>query len=295
MKPLFYIYIVAAIIHLLFWLNLIPYPTVRQRSMQWLYTYLAIDVLLLIRVFIIYAYQSRPMCVPHFLRTIMCYYEAIFDNYLNVLQSYIILALNICRYLQITDNRDIYVIRHRTIIISHFLIYILPILCYIIAILCHWLVIFKPQNDICDLELTSAVVQILFLLFSYFIPLVFTSIFLFLSLRHIRNTNGIRTQQIIEARLKYHRQLIIQSGAFYSVWLILWSPYLLLFPFYYRHSTSGTITEIFICIGIVLDPFIVAALDIRFLRAWHSTWNHLIECIRPVRVAPMPVAIAPNY
>ncbi|CAF1219510.1 unnamed protein product [Adineta steineri] len=295
MKPLFYIYIVAAIIHLLFWLNLIPYPTVRQRSMQWLYTYLAIDVLLLIRVFSIYAYQWRSMCVPHFLRTIMCYYEAIIDNYLNVLQSYIILALNICRYLQITDNRDIYVIRHRTIIISHFLIYILPILCYIIAILCHWLIVFKPQNDICDLELTSAVVQILFLLFSYFIPLVFTSIFLFLSLRHIRNTNGIRTQQIIEARLKYHRQLIIQSGAFYSVWLILWSPYLLLFPFYYRHSTQGTITEIFICIGIVLDPFIVAALDIRFLRAWHSTWNHLIECVRPVRVAPMPVAIAPNY
>ncbi|CAF3747460.1 unnamed protein product [Adineta steineri] len=295
MKPLFYIYIVAAIIHLLFWLNLIPYPTVRQRSMQWLYTYLAIDVLLLIRVFVIYAYQSRSICVPHFLRIIMCYYEAIFDNYLNVLQSYIILALNICRYLQITDNRDIYVIRHRTIIISHLLIYILPILCYIIAILYHWLVVFKPQNDICDLELTSAVVQILFLLFSYFIPLVFTSIFLFLSLRHIRHTNGIRTQHIIEARLKYHRQLIIQSGAFYSVWLILWSPYLLLFPFYYRHSTPGTIAEIFICIGIVLDPFIVAALDIRFLRAWHSTWNHLIECIRPVRVAPMPVAIAANY
>lgn len=97
-RLLLYICIIATIIHCLFWIQLITYPKVRQWSMQWLYSYLATDLLLLVRFFCSYAYRSWPWCIPPLFSVFMCYSEAIFDNYLNLLQSYILLALNICRY-----------------------------------------------------------------------------------------------------------------------------------------------------------------------------------------------------
>jgi hypothetical protein len=294
-KPLFGICIVAAIIHFLFWINLIAYSTVRQRSMKWLYAYLITNLLLLIRFILLYAYRWSPLCVPYLLRTIICYCEAISDSYLNLLQSYILLALNICRYLQVARNYNVYLLKHRIIIMSHFLIYILPLLYYIISIVCHQLLLETPQGNAYDLLFITITIQIRFLLFSYFIPVIPTLVFLIFSLKHVHNTDGIRTQQIIDARLKYHRQLVMQSIVFYSLWLFLWSPYLLLFPFYYKNSTTGSITQMLSCVNIALGPIVIASLDVRFLRAWQSTWNHLIKYIRPARVAPMPAAILPKY
>ncbi len=113
--------IIAAIIHFLFWINLIAYPTVRQRSMQWLYAYLTTDILLLIRFFLLYVYHWSSLCIPNIFHLIICYYEAIFDNYLNLLQSYILLALNICRYLQVARNYNVYRYKYYQIIACHFL------------------------------------------------------------------------------------------------------------------------------------------------------------------------------
>jgi hypothetical protein len=284
-KPVFIICFVAAIVHVLFWINFIAYPTVRQRSMQWLYAYLITDLLLLVRFFLLYAYRWWPICVPYLLRTIICYCEAISDNYLNLLQSYILLALNICRYLQIARNYYVYQLKHQATIVCQFLIYLLPLLCYNIAITCRWLVLQRPQSNVCDLSFTTITTQIRLLVSFYFIPVALTLVFLLLTLRHVRNTDGIRTQQIINARLKYHRQLVIQSSVFYSLWLILWSPYLHFFPFYYKHSSTGSVTQIL--------SYVSLALDVRFLQAWRSTWNHIRRYMRPARIVPILAAILP--
>ena len=290
-KPVFIICIIAAVIHFLFWVNIIAYPTVRQRSMQWLYAYLITDLLLLIRFFVLYVYRWWPICVPYLLHTIICCFEATFDNYLNLLQSYILLALNICRYLQVVRNHNIYQLKRRTMIICHLLIYLLPPLYYITGIVYGWLVLLRPQSNACDISFTTITVQILFVLFFYIIPVALALLFLFLSLKYVRNTDGIRTQQIIHARLKYYRQLVIQSSVFYSLWLLLWSLYLLLFPFYYRHSPVGIVTEILSYISLTLDPFVIASLDVRFLQSWRSIWNHLRRYLRPRRVVPVLAVI----
>jgi hypothetical protein len=279
-KPLFYMCILATISHLLFWIQFIVYPSVRQCSMQWLYAYLVTDVLLLIRFFLLYIYRWRPICVPHLLRTIICYYEAIFDNYLNLLQSYILLALNVCRYLQIAHSHNVYSLNRRAIIVAHILIYVLPLFGHVITIICGWSVLQNPPGDACDLLPVSLMIRLLFLLFSYFIPVILTLLFLLLSLSYIHNTDGIRTQEIVDARLKHHRQLAIQSCVFYSIWIILWSPHLLVFPFYYTNSTVGTITQKLNYLSIIVDPIVISALDVRFLKAWRSTVDHLKRHIR---------------
>lgn len=270
-QPILYICIVATVIHVLFWIQLLTYPSVRQWSMQWAYAYLLTDLFLLVRFFLLYIYRSWSTCVSHFFRIVICYSEAIFDNYLNLLQSYILLALNVCRYLQIVHSHNVYSSNRRLILTAHILIYSLPLAGHLIAIQCRWSVLQNPSGDACDLLPVSLIVRILVLLLSYFIPVILTLTFLFLSLNFVHNTDGIRTQEIVDARVKFHRQLVIQSGVFYSLWLILWSPHLLVFPFYYKNSTVGMIAQILNYISITLDPIIIAALDVRVLQAWKST------------------------
>jgi hypothetical protein len=285
---------VATIIHVMFWIQLIAYPTVRQWSMQWLYAYLATDLLLLIRFFLFYAYQWWPICVPHLLRIIICYCEAIFDNYLNLLQIYILLALNICRYLQIAYNHNAYSENRCIIIIAHFLIYFLPLFGHIMTILFGWTILQNQMNGVCDLLPISLPIRILFLLFSYFIPVILTVIFLYLTLIHIRNTDGIRTQEIVNARHKYHRQIVLRASVFYTLRLLLWSPHLLLFPFYHKSSTIGIIAQVLNYISITLDPIVISTLDIRFLQTWRSTGDHLIRFIRRQQSLPVPVVSSTN-
>jgi hypothetical protein len=249
---------------------------------------------LLIRFFSLYAYRWWPACIPHRLRTLICYCEAILDNYLNLLQSYILLALNICRYLQIAHNHNVYSSNRYIIILAHFLIYFLPLFGHIIAIRFGWSVLLNPPGDACDLLPTSMTIRIIFLLLSYFIPVILTLVFLSLSLNHIRNTDGILTKAIIDARHKYHRQLVIQSSVFYSVWLLLWSPHLLVFPFYYKNSTIGAIAQILNYISISIDPIVIATLDVRFLQAWRSARDYLTRYIRRHRSIQVPVILPIN-
>ncbi|CAF3502334.1 unnamed protein product [Rotaria sp. Silwood1] len=292
--PIYYICIFATMNHIFFWIQFIAYPSVRQHSMQWLYAYLITDFLLLIRFFLLYAYRWLPVCLPYLFRMIICYSEAIFDNYLNLIQSYILLALNICRYLQIAYNHNVYSLNRRLIIIVHFLIYIIPLFSHIIIIICGWSVLENPPGDVCDLLPVTLTIQLLFLLFSYFIPVILTLIFLLLSLNYIHNTHGIQTQIIVDARLKYHRQLVVQSCVFYSLWLILWSPHLVVFPFVYKSSTVGIIAQILNYLSIAVDPIIIAALDVSFLHAWKSTRDRLDRYIRRRPSIPAPITFPLN-
>lgn len=293
-RPIFYLCIFATMSHLLFWIQFIAYPSVRQHSMQWVYAYLITDLLLLVRFFLIYIYRWIPICVPHFYRMVICYCEAIFDNYLNLLQSYVLLALNICRYLQIAYNHNVYSSNRRLIVVAHLLIYITPLFGHIISIICGWSKLEYPPGNVCDLLPGSLTIQLFFLLFSYFIPVILTLIFLLLSLNYIHNTHGIQTQVIVDARLKHHRQLVVQSGVFYSLWLILWSPHLVVFPFLYKNSTVGTIAQILNYLSIAVDPIVIAALDVRFLHAWKSTGEYLRRYLRRQRTIRVPVTVPLN-
>jgi hypothetical protein len=84
----------------------------------------------------------------------------------------------------------------------------------------------------------------------------------------------------------------MQSSVFYSLWILLWSPHLLLFPFYYKNSTIGTIAQILNYISITVDPIVIAALDVRFLQAWRSTGSYLKRYIRRYQSIPIPVTLS---
>lgn len=99
-RPLLYVCLIASIMHILFWLQVAFFPTLQQKSMQWLYAYLITDILLLIRFFFAFIVHTMSQeCIYNRIWFLfVCYTEGIVDNYLNTLEGYILLGLNICRY-----------------------------------------------------------------------------------------------------------------------------------------------------------------------------------------------------
>ncbi|CAF1078230.1 unnamed protein product [Adineta ricciae] len=291
-RPILCICLLATVNHLIFQIQLKVFPTVHKRSMLWVYAYIITDLLLLLRFFLLYIYRWWPRCIPHVVRTFICYGEAVFDNYLNQLQCYILLALNICRYLQIVHGHNVYVSNHLIIMIAYCLIYFLPFISHIVMIAFGWTLLQNPPGGFCNLLPISLIIRIAFLVFSYFIPVCLTLVFLLLSLHHIQRTDGIRAQEILDARQKYYRRLVLQSAIFYTIWLVLWSPNLLLFPFYCKNGRIGNLAKILSYINITLDPIAISALDRRFLQTWQLTGDQCRRWLRRRQSSPVPVILS---
>lgn len=284
-QPSFYICIVAMIIHLAFWLSILAYSSLRQwESLQWLYAFLIVDLLLLVRFFILYGLRTSSACVSVALRTVVCYFESVGDIYLNLLQGYILLALNICRHYQITrGGTNIYASYRRLMLTTHIGIYLIPLIVLIIEINVGWAVSYRRPGDSCDLDFPSVGIRIFNTIFCYAFPVGLTLIYLCLSLRHVRLTAAaIRNQQISDNRLKHHRLLVLQSFIFYSVWLLLWSPHVIVSQYVYVSSTVGAITQILNYVELTFDPLIITALDVRFLKVWKKTFRKMKTRIVPV-------------
>lgn len=280
----FYICILAAILYLIFWLLVVIDPILRRwESLQWVYAFLVVDFLLVVRFLILYVLHRSNTCVSTTVRICICYIEAVGDIYLNFLQGYVLLALNICRYYQITrGGADIYVTCRRWMCVAHVLIYLLPVVALVIEIEVGWAVSTHRPGGSCDLNFTSIAVRVFNTIFGYAFPVLLTLLYLYQSLRHIRQTaEAIRNQQIMDTRVKHHRLLLAQSFVFYSVWLLLWSPHVIIGQYAQASSTIGAVAQLLTYVELTADPVIVTALDVRFLKACRTTVGRLRARIAP--------------
>jgi hypothetical protein len=112
-------------------------------------------------------------------------------------------------------------------------------------------------------------------------------------MHHVHLTSRLTAQQHHEtAREKYHRSLVIQFVVFYTVWLLLWSPNLLIYQFTSGTSDGTVIASLLNFIEITVDPIIIAALDVRFQKIWLKIWvlsTNFLRRRRPDqrRIAPI--------
>jgi hypothetical protein len=283
--PTLYICSFAVVIHTIFWIQFLFYPSVRQKGMMWIYVYLLTDLFLLFRFYLFYGQRISNVCIPIFARTILCYFEAASKLYTSIIQSYVLLALNICRYVQIVFNRNAYVKNIRLIISAHLAIYIFPFINIAFQFLINWTQLWRTSGGLCDIRFMSVYVQIYNLIVAYAIPVFLNLIFLSLCIRFISSTGDIRNEQILKNRRKFHRSLLIQSILFYSIWLVLWSPYILAFPFVNINSVTGSSTSLLNYVQVAIDPAIVAVIDVRFLKAWRATYRR-IKQLRQRQIDP---------
>ncbi|CAF0847951.1 unnamed protein product [Rotaria sordida] len=188
--------------------------------------------------------------------------------------------------MHIVFNRNIYTEKPYLIILIHFLIYILPALNLIVQFLTDWSRIQRGIDESCDIIYLSLPVQIFNLFFIYIIPLVINIIILGLGIRHVSSIQGVISGQIILHRRRRQRILLLKAIAFYSIWLILWSPDTLACQFVDVNSDPGVFTVLLSYIQIALDPFLIAIIDIRFLTKWRTLWKKIKRNRRIDAVAP---------
>jgi hypothetical protein len=277
-RPQLDVCFIATITHSVFWLQLAFCPTVRHKTMQWIYAYLLTDILLLFRFyfsFIIHtvSYECTPNIIWYYF---VCYLEAAFDNYLNVLEVYILLALNICRYAQIAWNKNVYVTNVKLLVLAHVAIYSMSLISLIIQIYVGWAQLDTYVGDSCDIGYANLYSQIFNVLTAFVLPIIFNIVVIGASIRHVHLTSKLnRGQHHVSAREKYHRSLVIQFLVFYTIWLSLWSPNVIVYQFTSGSSNLTRITELLNYIEITLDPIIISGLDVRFYRAWQKVWTDL--------------------
>jgi hypothetical protein len=269
--------IVAVFTHAIFWLQLVFCASVRQKSMQWIYAYLITDILLIFRFFFTYIVHTRATeCEPSQAWIIfVCYFDAIVDNYLNVFEVYILLALNVCRYIQIAYNKNVYRLYNKLLIATHLSIYLSTLVSIIIQLVTGWTKVDMSDITACVVIYTNIYIQIFNIITAYALPIGLNVLVIYASVRHVRLASTLQqAKHHVSAREKYNRSLVIQFLAFYIIWVALWSPNVIV----YQVGIGGNVTAIVRLLNfieIVLDPFIIGALDIRFYRAWQAGWVYV--------------------
>jgi hypothetical protein len=269
--------------------------------MQWIYAYLITDILLLLRYFSVYIIHTKSTeCEPNNVwASFVCYFEATLDNYLNLLEVYILLALNICRYVQIAYNRNVYTTDVRLLIVAHFSIYLLPIIVLIVQFLTGWAQLEHYFNEICDVLYTNVYVQIFNIITGYALPIALNIVVIYASVRHVHLASGLqRTLHHVSAREKYHRSLVIQFVCFYIIWLALWSPNVIVYQLTSGESPITLAVRLINFIEIALDPIIIGALDVRFWHVWKKIWlrlkNDYLKRLQPQERRIIPIITNPG-
>ncbi|CAF1016274.1 unnamed protein product [Rotaria sordida] len=283
---------IAVFTHTIFWIQLIQFSALRQRNMMWLHAYLITDFFLLGRFFIFYCMRHWNVCLYPTFRLIICYSEATSKFYTSIVQSYILLAFNICRCAQIIFNRNVFIKDPCLIILTHFLIYILPALDITIQILCNWTMLLGQAGESCDIVYISLAVAMFNLFITYIIPIGLNTIIIAYCIRHVSSIRDIRSQQVINLRRKHKKTLLIHTIIFYSIWLVLWSPNVLAFQFIDVNSQLGIYTSLLNYIEIAIDPILVAVLDVRYLQSWKIIWGKIKRYRQRPVVAVLPATSA---
>ena len=257
--------------HAGFWLQLAFCSSVRQGSMQWLYAYLITDIFLLFRFFFVYivrttSYECNPV---RSWSLFVCYVEATVDNYFNVLEVYILLALNICRYAQIAYNRNVYRNYKKTLLLTHLGIYLITLLFLFMQFVAGWTVLREYVSDRCEIYYTNVTIQVFNILLGFALPILLNIMVICASAQHIHSKSRLQQgQHHVSARQKYHRSLVIQFIIFYFIWLALWSPNVIIFQVSVGTAGLTSTFRLLNFIEIALDPIIIGALDVRFWQAW---------------------------
>ena len=291
-RPAVVFCVLATITHAVFWIQVYHFSSYRKTNMQWIYAYLITDQLLIVRFFSSYIihtgfYQSASNSIWTF---IICLTDATVDNYLNFLAIYILLAINICRYCQIVQNHNVYRTNPRLIVLSHFVIYLTPIIILAVQLTQGWVELITLPGDNCSIQILTLGTQMFNVIHAYALPIFLNVLVILLSLYHVHLKTFRRQDQIrISARDKYHRSMVIQFLLFYVIWLAFWSPDVLVYQFTTGDSVLNTVTSLLNYVGIMLDPIVIAALDIRVRKGWVSSW-HLIK----KRFVDVPARVAPT-
>ena len=265
--PVLCVCIIGTIIHSIFWFQLIFSGIIREKTMQWLYAYLIVDILVLFRFFFTFIVRmtSTECELNHIWFFFNCYFEAFIDIYLNSIGAYILLGLNICRYVQIVHRTNF-----KSNNLIHLMIYLTPLINFLMQIILQWARLDIQIGVTCRIEYINIYVRLFNTIILFILPVCLNIGVIYASICYIHST--VHLQHHVSAREKYHRSLVFQFFIFYIVWFLLWSPNIVASQFTTDVYTIFSV-RLLSFIEIALDPFIISALDVRIWNLWQNIWR----------------------
>jgi len=156
-----------------------------------------------------------------------------------------------------------------------------------------WCIVIEISGESCTFTYTNIIVRVWNLGIVLITPILISFYMVYRALHFLQNSHA---QQVI-LRRNHHRQLIINSCIFYSIWLTLWFPFMFI-----TYLGVDGINEFIVFAALVantfetlIDPIIVIFLDKRFAQAWkkfHESINRQFGWHMNARVNPdVPLAI----
>jgi hypothetical protein len=265
---LFIMSIVATILHFHLWLQLFIHKTKFDLSFIFSLGYISTDLFAILFYFIQYSIRIRSW-IP--VTRLSCYFEAYGMFYFNLIDSYCLPLLNICRYWQITRNENVYKFHRRKVILISIIVPVLPLLNLIIQDVFGWCILTEQTGASCSLSYTNNIVRIWNLTVMLTLPILINFYMLCRALYFLKNAHA---QQVM-IRRNHHRQLIIHSLTFYSIWLVLWFPLIIVTYLDLDNLNESLAFGVLVAntLETVIDPVISIFLDKRFAQAWKKSYE----------------------
>jgi hypothetical protein len=265
---IFILYIVAAILHFHLWLQIFIHKTKFDLSFIFSLGYISTDLFLILFYFIQYSIRIRPW-IP--VTRLSCYFEAYGMFYFNLIEPYFLVLLNICRYWQIARNENFYKFHRRKVILISIIVPVLVLFNLIIQDRFGWCILTEQAGASCSLSYTNNIVRIWNLAVVLILPILISFYMLGRALHFLQKAEA---QQVM-IRRNHHRQLIIHSLIFYSIWLILWLPVMIV-TYLDIYSINESLAFAFLVentLETLIDPVISIFLDKRFAQAWEKSYQ----------------------
>jgi hypothetical protein len=151
-----------------------------------------------------------------------------------------------------------------------------PLFILLVQFLTGWAQLEPDTRDVCDILYTNTYVQIFNIIIAFALPILLNILVIYASVRYVHLTAALRqAQHHVSAREKYNRSLVIQFLIFYTIWITLWGPNVIIDQLTNGENGIINIVRLLNFIEICLDPIIIGALDVRFWKAWRQLWLQL--------------------
>jgi hypothetical protein len=281
---IFIICVLSTLLHFHLWLQLFIHKTKFDLSFIFSLGYISTDLFLISFYFIQYSIRIRSW-IP--VTRLSCYFEAYSMFYFNLLEPYFLVLLNICRYWQIVRNENVYKFHRRKVILISITIPVLILLNLIIQDIFGWCILTEQVGASCSLSYTNNIVRIWNLTVVLILPIPISFYMLARALHFLKNSYD---QQPMVHR-NHHHQLIIHSLIFYSIWLSLWLPFMIVTFLDLDNINESLAFAVIVAntLEILIEPVIAIFLDKRFAQAWKKTgvWiKRKLDILVDIRIHP---------
>jgi hypothetical protein len=174
------------------------------------------------------------------------------------------------------------------VILIYIIVPVLILLNLIIQDIFGWCILTEQAGASCSLSYKNNIVRIWNLTIVLTLPILTSFYMLARALHFLKNSHA----QPAMVHRNHHHRLIIHSLIFYSIWLILWLPLMIVTYLDLDNINESLAFAVLVAntLEILTDPVIAIFLDKRFAQAWKKTgmWiKQKIESLMDVRVHPV--------